>query len=89
MQQFLGTEHMSHTEAVTHNTTYNNAIDVFIGTLILDGTYIYLPKIADHKLQISYSGQKKRNSVKFMSIVFPHCYILDTVDQLFDNEIDV
>ena len=87
--QFLGTHHMSREEAVTHNTTFTKSFYGDKVTLILDGTYIYIPKSTDHKLQrASYSGQKKRNLVKFMSIVFPDGYVLDTVGPFFGNEND-
>ena len=56
-------------------------------TLILDGTYIYIPKSSDHKVQkSSYSGQKKRNWVKFMSSVLPDGYVLDIIGPFYDNE---
>ena len=87
--QFLGTHHMSREEAVTHNTTFTRSFYGDKVTLILDGTYIYIPKSTDHKLQrASYSGQKKRNLLKFMSIVFPDGYVLDTVGPFFGNEND-
>ena len=87
--QFLGTTHMTRSEAVTHNTTFTRSFYGDKVTLILDGTYIYIPKSTDHKLQrASYSGQKKRNLVKFMSIVFPNGYVLDTIGPFFGNEND-
>ena len=86
--QFLGTTHMTRSEAV-HNTTFTRSFYGDKVTLILDGTYIYIPKSTDHKLQrASYSGQKKRNLVKFMSIVFPNGYVLDTIGPFFGNEND-
>ena len=78
---------MSSEEAVTFNTTFTRSFYGEKVTLILDGTYIYIPKSTDHKLQrASYSGQKKRNLVKFMSIVFPDGHVLDTVGPFFGNE---
>ena len=77
MQQFLGTNHMSHTEAVTHNTTLSRSFYWDKVTLNLDGANIYIPKITDHKHHVL--AKKKRNLVKIISIVFPDGYILDTV----------
>ena len=85
-----GAGHMTRVEAVTHKTTFTKFFYVDKVTLIYDGTYIYIPKSSDHKLQrASCSGQKKRNLVKFMSIVLPDGYVLDTIGPFFDNEDNV
>ena len=87
--KFLGTKHMTRTEALTHNTEFTKTFYGDKVTLILDGTYIYIQKSSDHKLQrCSYSGQKKRNLIKFMSVVFPDGYVLDTIGPFFGNEND-
>ena len=87
--KYLGAGHMTRSEAATHNTTFTKCFYGDKVTLILDGTYIYIPKSSDHKLQrASYSGQKKRNLVKFMSIVLPDGYVLDTIGPFFGNEND-
>ena len=87
--KYLGTKHMTRAEAVTHNITFTKCFCGDKVTLSLGGTYIYIPKSSDHKLQrSSYSGQKKRNLVKFMSVVFPDGYVLDTVGPLFGTEND-
>ena len=85
--KYLGAGHMTREETVTHNTTFTKCFYGDKVTLILDGTYIYIPKSSDHKLQRAiYSGQKKRNLVKFMSIVLPDGYVLDTIGPFFGNE---
>lgn len=87
--KYLGAGHMTRAEAINHNTTFTKCFYGDKVTLILDGTYIYIPKSSDHKLQrSSYSGQKKRNLVKFMSIVLPDGYVLDTIGPFFGNEND-
>ena len=56
--KFLGTKHMTRAEAVSHNTVFTKCFYKDKVTLILDGTYIYIQKSADHTLQrSSYSGQ--------------------------------
>jgi len=76
----LGFTHLSRTNAIQHHTAYT---ETFFGNnlcLIWDGTYIYTNKSEDHKLQQeTYSGQKSRHLIKFMSIVLPDGYVLDLI----------
>ncbi len=79
----LGAKHISLKEIVeNHTTTYSN---VFNGdktaTLIWDGTYLYVEKSsANHKIQrMTYSLQKNRNLVKFMSICATDSYVIDAI----------
>ncbi|CAF4211100.1 unnamed protein product, partial [Rotaria sordida] len=73
-------DHLPRADAIAHYTAYT---ETFFGNslaLIWDGTYIYCNKSEDHKLQQeTYSGQKSRHLVKFMSVVLPDSYILDLV----------
>ena len=47
-------------------------------TLIWDGTYFFIGKSCSNKVnQSAYGGQKKRQYVKFMSIVLPDSYVID------------
>ena len=86
MPKFLGTKHMTRAEAVVHNTVFTKCFYMDKVTLIPDETYGYIQISADHTLQrSSYSGQKKRNLVKFMNVVFPDGYVLDTIDPFFGN----
>ena len=89
MPRFLGSAHISREVAKTHNTIFTR---LFYGnkvTIILDGTYIYIQKSNEHQLQrSSYSGQKKRNLVKFMSVVFPDGYVLDTIGPFYGTDND-
>ena len=84
--KFLGKNHMTRAEAVAHNTVSTKCFYKDKVTLILVGTYIYIQESAQHILErSSYSGQKKRNLVKFMSVVFPDGYVLDTIGPFFGN----
>ncbi|CAF4953618.1 unnamed protein product, partial [Rotaria sp. Silwood1] len=76
----LGINHLSRALAITHHTAYTTTFFGSSLALIWDGTYIYCNKSEDHKLQQeTYSGQKSRHLVKFMSIILPDGYILDLI----------
>ncbi|CAF4115827.1 unnamed protein product [Rotaria sp. Silwood2] len=85
----LGFNHLSRADAIAHHTAYT---ETFFGNslaLIWDGTYIYCNKSEDHKLQReTYSGQKSRHLVKFMSIVLPDGYVLDLIGPFNGKEND-
>ncbi|CAF1406262.1 unnamed protein product [Didymodactylos carnosus] len=86
--QRLGVSHISRQQAEEHHTIYSKE---FFGSLCLiwDGTYIYTGKSADHGLnRAMYSVQKKRHLVKFMSLVLPDGYVLDTIGPFYGNEND-
>ena len=55
-------------------------------TLILDGTYVYIPKSSDHKRHwiIIFRTKETYFLVKFMSIVLPD----DTIGPFYGNEND-
>jgi hypothetical protein len=76
----LGFSHLSRANALEHHTAYTKT---FFGnnlSIIWDGTYIYTHKSEDHKLQQeTYSGQKSRHLIKFMSIILPDGYVLDLI----------
>ncbi len=83
MPQHLGPNHISLREIVeNHTTTYSK---VFNGqdtaSLIWDGTYLYIEKSsANHKIQRNtFSMQKSRNLLKFMSICATDTYTLDVI----------
>jgi hypothetical protein len=86
---YLGFHHLSRADAITHHTAYTQT---FFGNnlaLIWDGTYIYCNKSEDHKLQQeTYSGQKSRHLVKFMSIVLPDGYVFDLIGPFKGKEND-
>lgn len=85
----LGVNHLSRQEAISHNTVFTSTFYGDNVTLVLDGTYIYIQKSEDHLLQkSSYCGQKKRNYLKFMSIVLPDGYVVDTIGPFYGNEND-
>jgi hypothetical protein len=49
-------------------------------TITWDGTYFYSGKSSAHVVNRSmYSGKKKRHLIKFMSLVLPDGYILETI----------
>ncbi|CAF1234849.1 unnamed protein product, partial [Didymodactylos carnosus] len=85
----LGVNHLSRDSALQHHTAYTKA---FFGdqlSMIWDGTYFYIHKSNDHRLQRStFSGQKYRNLVKFMSLVFPDGYILDVIGPFYATDND-
>ncbi|CAF1202563.1 unnamed protein product [Adineta ricciae] len=65
----LGIGHITRDEAKDHNTAYTK-----------DGTYFYCGKSSANTVNRSmYSGQEKRCLIKFMSLVSPTDYILDTI----------
>lgn len=85
----LGTHHLSREDAMSHNTAFTKAFYGDNVTLVLDGTYIYIQKSSDHQLQkSSYCGQKKRNYLKFMSVVLPDGYVVDSIGPFYGNEND-
>ena len=87
--QYLGTQHLSRQEAISHNTIFTQTFYGDNVTLILDGTYIYIQKSDEHQFQrSSYCGQKKRNYLKFMSIVLPDGYVVDSIGPFFGSDND-
>ncbi len=83
MPKHLGAKHISLAEIVDdHTTTYSK---VFNGqdtaSFIWDGTYLYIEKSsANHKIQrMTYSLQKKRNLLKFMSICTTDSYTVEII----------
>ncbi|XP_033759087.1 uncharacterized protein LOC117341337 [Pecten maximus] len=80
---------MKRENAINHNTAFTKTFFSDNVTVVLDGTYIYIGKSGDHEFQrTSYCEQKKRNNIKFMSVVFPDGYVLDTVVPFFGSEND-
>ncbi|CAF1117325.1 unnamed protein product [Rotaria magnacalcarata] len=76
----LGVYHLTRDQALIHNTAFSKEFWDNKVTIIWDGTYIYIEKSSDHYLNRStYSGQKCRHLVKFMSLVHPDGYVLDTI----------
>lgn len=50
--------------------------------IIWDGTYYYIEKSSSYSFnRHTYSSQKHRPLVKFMSLVFPDGYVLDSIGQ--------
>ncbi|CAM4847137.1 unnamed protein product, partial [Rotaria magnacalcarata] len=85
----LGFHHLSRADALTHHTAYTETFFGHSLALIWDGTYIYCNKSEDHKFQKeTYSGQKCRHLVKFMSIVFPDGYVFDLIGPFNGKEND-
>ncbi|CAF2666879.1 unnamed protein product [Rotaria sp. Silwood2] len=77
---YPGTGNLSRLEAIDHNTSFPNEFFGQNVTIIWDGTYFYTGKSSSHEFQRStYSGQKKRHLVKFMSLCLPDGYCLDTL----------
>ena len=70
---YLGSNHNSHSPLFCLDQT----------CLIWDGTYYYIQKPGDALCRQTYSGHKHRPLVKFMSIVLPGGYVLESIDPYF------
>jgi len=82
----LGIDHLTPEEAKNHNTIFSTTFFGDKTTTIWDGTYLYLNKSSNYaKSRSSFSTQKKRSLTKFMSIVLPDGYCLDTVGPFYSN----
>ena len=83
--RFLGACHITREDAFSdHMTAYSSVL--FQGSLCLiwDGTYYYTEKSNDYTLgRRTYSAHKHRPLVKFMSVVLPDGYVLDSVGPYF------
>ncbi|CAF1504733.1 unnamed protein product, partial [Rotaria sordida] len=76
----LGVGHLTRDQALMHNIAFSKEFWDNKVTIIWDGTYIYMEKGSDHYLNRStYSGQKCRHLVKFMSLVLPDGYVVDSI----------
>ena len=78
---YLGVDHLSREEAISHNTIFSST---FFGSdrlmTVWDGTYFYIEKSGEHEFaRKTYSGHKNRPLIKFMSIVLPDGYVLETI----------
>lgn len=78
----FGPEHLTRETALKDHSRrmyYNlfKETDQYKIFLIMDGTYIYIEKSGDIAIQKkTFSGQKKRNLIKFFMIILPSGYIL-------------
>ncbi|CAF3419459.1 unnamed protein product [Rotaria sp. Silwood2] len=76
----LGVQHLAREDAKKQNTSFS--IEFFGNnvTIIWDGTYLYMGKSSSHLInRKTYSGQKHRHLIKFMSLILPNGYVLDTI----------
>ena len=84
--KYLGVNHLSRNQARKHNTSYTLEFFGDNVTVIWDGTYIYTGKSSAHSTnRATYSGRKHRHLLKFMSLVFPDGYVLDTIGPFRGN----
>jgi len=82
----LGVNHISQEQSKAHNTVYSKEFFGDLPTTIWDGTYLYIFKSSNYeKGRKSYSGHKHRPLIKFMSIVFPDGYVLDSIGPFYSN----
>ncbi|CAF2155112.1 unnamed protein product [Rotaria magnacalcarata] len=89
LPKHLGIGHLSRSEAIDHNTSFSNEFFGKKVTIIWDGTYFYTGKSSSHEFQRStYSGQKKRHLVKFMSLCLADGYCVDTLGPFFGTQND-
>jgi len=83
---YLGPDHLTPKQAMKHNTAYSRAFFGDKPTTIWDGTYLYLQRSSNYSIARKlYSMQKSQNLTKFMSVVFPDGYVLDTLGPFFSN----
>ena len=83
---FLGPEHLTPEEAKAHNTVYSTAFFGDKATTIWDGTYLYTYRSENYAAgRKFYSMHKGRTLAKFMSIVLPDGYVLDTIGPFASN----
>ena len=79
--EHLGVESLTRETAMAHATIY--AKTFFGGNRVIsiwDGTYFYIQKSEDYEMaRKTYSGHKSRQLIKFLSIVLPDGYVLDTI----------
>ena len=78
--KYLGVNHLSRNQAWKHNTSFTLEFFGDNVTVIWDGTFIYTGKSsANSTNRATYSGQKHRHFLKFMSLVLPDDYELNTI----------
>ena len=78
---FISCNHISRDKALSeHMTAYSSVLYGGKVCTIWDGTYYYIEKSSNYSLgRHTYSGQKHRPLLKFMSLVFPDGYVLDSI----------
>ena len=77
----IGCTHISRDNAFSqHMTAYSSVLFGGKMCIVWDGTYYYIEKSSSYYFgRHTYSGQKHRPLLKFMSIVFPDGYVLDSI----------
>ena len=76
----LGVGHLDRSDATKHMTSFSNVLFDNKTVTIWDGTYYYIQNSGDYEFaRRTYSGHKHRPLLKFMSIVLPNGYVLDTL----------
>lgn len=81
----LGCSHIAREKALSeHMTAYSSVLYGGKLCIIWDGTYYYIQKSGNYKFgRQTYSGQKHRPLLKFMSIVLPDGYVLESIGPYF------
>ena len=83
---FLGPDHLTPDQAKAHNTIYSTKFFGDKPTTIWDGTYLYTYRSLNYSAgRKFYSMHKGRTLAKFMSIVLPDGYVLDTIGPFASN----
>jgi len=86
VQLHLGPAHMTPEEAKKHNTVYSRTFFGERSQTIWDGTYLYTYKSSNYAINRKfYSMHKHRPLAKFMSIVLPDGYVLETIGPFFSD----
>ena len=82
----FGVNYLSRNQARKHKTSFTLEFFGDNVSVIWDGTYIYTVKSSAHSTnRATYSGQKHRHLLKFMSVVLPDGYVLDTIGSFRGN----
>ena len=77
---YIGCGHITRDKSTDHMTAYSSVLYGGKLCIIWDGTYYYIEKSSSYSFnRHTYSGQKHRPLVKFMSLVFPDGYVLDSI----------
>ena len=79
---YIGCSQITRDKSIEHMTTYSSVLYGGKMCIIWDGTYYYtcIEKSSSYTFnRHTYSGQKHRPLVKFMSLVFPDGYVLDSI----------
>ena len=77
---YIGCGHITREKFAEHMTAYSSVLYGGKLCIIWDWTHYYIEKISSYSFgRHTYSGQKHRPLVKFLSLVFPDGYVLESI----------